>query len=109
MAKGYVNIENTTAEEILSAIEFDTSGEPIDFGTFMTIQEFIEKINDWEILDFLGSAYLEIDNKITENTVSWIWFRAFEIGDKFIVSFDKLEEIFGNRLRVLWVKKEEMY
>ena len=52
---------------ILSAIEFDTSGEPIDFGTFMTMQEFIEKINDWEILDFLGSAYLEIDNKITEN------------------------------------------
>lgn len=107
MAKGYRIVENESIEEILSKIQFDEESNTDNLGTFFTISEFIQKVNDWELIDYIGNGYLEIDGKMVIGSISWIWFKSFAIGEDYIISFDKIEKMFGDRARILWIEERK--
>ena len=101
----YKNIENDNAENILKTVNFSKELPPDDLGEWMSIEEFMKKIENYEIIDCIGNGFLEIDGKMVDDSESWIFCDCFKVSNEYIISFNKLKEIFGNRIRILWISK----
>lgn len=106
MARGYVKVENVSASDIVANLKFDLDSYD-DVGRFMTIDEFIEKKDCFDITCYDGSPFLELDGKMTENTEIWMWFDSVVISDQYIITLDQMKNIFGNRVRILWVERQD--
>lgn len=97
-----IEINEKLAEEIINTLNFD---EIPNFGDVMSLDEFIDYTKSGCLIDYDGTGDLIIDNKRVTNSVSWIFDNSFKVGNNYIIKFESLKEIFGDRVKVIWFNR----
>lgn len=102
----FKNIEFDNIENIINVFELKKDDILEKSGEIYSLQEIKNKRNNFEIADFIGKGYLIYDEQIVKNSESWLFCESFKIGKEYIISFNKLNEIFKEKIKVLWIKKK---
>lgn len=98
----YKAVEDVSKEEILNALEFR---EDKSCGTVFSFEEFLKEVEDMSLMDYDGSGNMILNGKVVKNSSTWIHDRSMYIVNKYFVPFEKLEELFGEEIEILWFNK----
>lgn len=95
---------SATFKEVMSHC---TGKEPdMSVGELFTFTEFEGQVTSGAIMDSDGDGDLVIDGRTYDNIYIWCSMRRIVVGDRFEISFGRMDEIFkGHDLKVLWYNK----
>ena len=98
----FKQVNDITKEEVLKEMQFK---DIPDYGDVMSIQKF-EALNDNGcIIDYDGSGALVYDNKEVTNSAVWCFNKSVLIARKFILPYDSIVELFGDKASIIWFNK----
>ncbi|MCM1221850.1 MAG: hypothetical protein NC548_46000 [Lachnospiraceae bacterium] len=98
----YRVVPDVTEQEILEHCKFQ---DLPDFGEHYEYKRFLEDVDHCCIMDYDGSGNLVIDGKEVRNSTTWLRDRAIWIDEFAKIPFQKLYEIFGDRVSFMWYNK----
>lgn len=100
--EGVFRIEkDISADEIIKKMNLGEIGD----GTIFSISEF-KRLNESKcIMDYDGSGSLIYDNKEVINSRIWCFNRSVLIGEDYILSYDSLITLFGDKISIIWFNK----
>lgn len=98
-------VSSITADEILAAFNEGNVGEVPSYADLMPLEGFIGIVNWGGFIDYDGFGELVIDGKAGHHTTTLISQRSFLIGNKLVVPFKVLRDVFGDRVQVAWYNK----
>ena len=107
MGVGYA-YDNISVEELLNDLRNMERITLADYGHVYTISEFTKMVYSKELTDAIGDGALMLDGKVLKETESWLFLQCFYINEKYILTLDALNEIFGDKLKVFWANHTDI-
>lgn len=90
------------AEDIIKEMTFRSLP---DYGDVMSLKEFKSYNDSGCIIDDDGSGYIVYNKQKVSNSTVWCFNQSVLIGNKYILPYESLVELFGDDIMIIWFNK----
>ena len=93
-------------EKLLSSFVYDTDKVPTNYGTRMTLSQFLEGIDLGKYRPFIGNGYLIWNDRFIKGSKDWVHDRLVPFEGGYMTLEDLNDTVEG--LEVFWVRETEL-
>ncbi len=101
----FKKVDSVTVDEVLAAFGHGNNKDVPDYAHLMTMNEFIDSVDEHVFTDYDGAGTLVIDGKTNDAALAFIDWGSVLIANELIVPFTVLKELFGDRVQVAWYNR----